>query len=261
VRECGSAGVREWWLCGGISFGATRGRPLRSLRLAPPPKLPGEVGGAERPGLGEGNPCCIRGAPPSPIFANCAREGNASRTFRSAIEFSPLREERTGRGRGRGTPSGASSMRFVDPPPSATPTSPSSLGEVASLSEPVGALAGAAQSRPEHDRILLSPMQFMGKRPGEGGASDAAGFRSPSPDLSATQPPPAVLGEVASLSEPVGALAGAAQSRPEHDRILPLFLLRGGRGGRPRTQFDPRSPSPDLSATQPPPAVLGEVGE
>ena len=51
-------------------------------------------------------------APPRPSPATCAGEGERHRSQQRAIEFSPLREERAGRGRGRGprrTPAGTRS--------------------------------------------------------------------------------------------------------------------------------------------------------
>jgi hypothetical protein len=142
VRECGSAGVRDragwrvgregprplrarktrppppkktgggWeWRVGVGRFGCSGAGPLRAGTTGPPPpKLPGEVGcepqaseagskstsprgfwGRCEPGRVRGRPA---GASPIPV------ESPRSWPY---VQSSPLREERTGRGRGRGT--------------------------------------------------------------------------------------------------------------------------------------------------------------
>jgi amino acid adenylation domain-containing protein len=84
----------------------------------------------------------------------------------------------------------ASSAEAQQPPPAV-------LGEVASLSEPEGAPADAAESQ-----------------------SDTSAFVDKTANSAeAHQPPPAVLGEVASLSEPEGAPADAAESQSD----TPIF--------------------------------------
>ena len=50
--------------------------------------------------------------PPSPALPHKRRGGGRCDTFRSGIEFSPLPEERGGRGRGWGTPADAVRCRF-----------------------------------------------------------------------------------------------------------------------------------------------------
>jgi hypothetical protein len=114
----------------------------------------------------EGFPCARRGPPTRVLPANCAGEGDAlERLSGAAIEFSPFPRRPSADG---------DRCLSNHPDPSAAPTSPSSFGEVASPGEPEGALADAVRPHPKHYRILLSPMQFMGERPGEGAASDAA---------------------------------------------------------------------------------------
>jgi hypothetical protein len=44
------------------------------------------------------------------------------------------------------------------------------LGEVGEVYEPGGGARGRSVPPPQRDRILLSPLQFRGERPGEGGA-------------------------------------------------------------------------------------------
>jgi hypothetical protein len=74
---------------------AARCRPKRDRILPFLPRSGGE-------GPGERGPCR------APVRS-------LSSSLRLSGYDSPLREERTGRGRGRGTPSGASSMLFVEP--------------------------------------------------------------------------------------------------------------------------------------------------
>ena len=99
---------------------------------------------------------------------------------------------------------------------------------------------------PPSPRALRSAIEFSPLREERTGRGRGRGppRAQPEPSRSAieVQPPPGVLGEVASLGEPEGAPADAAWSRPRRDRILPSPPLRGGEGpgerGPRRAQFD-----------------------
>jgi hypothetical protein len=159
----------------------------------------------------------------------------AARFLPKQDRFLPLssRNERGG-GRGEGPPvrrqfdarRRVSIHRQHQPPPAV-------LGEVASLSEPEGVPAGAARSLPKRDRI--HPLSVRNERGEAGGGAPRGrqfGARRRASIHRQPQSPPAVLGEVASLSEPEGAPASAARSLPERDRILPLSVRNERGGGR-----------------------------
>jgi hypothetical protein len=181
VRECGSAGV---WVCGCV--GVWECGSVGVWECAWPRMILCEIVG--RP-------------PPRPSPTNCVGEGERRKVHRSGIEFSPFPRAAGERGWGEGAVSGASSMSFVEPRLLTYPTSPSSFwGRWASSASPVGAPADAVRCRSKRIRILpflprsggeglgergpcraqldvvrsgievlLSPLQFGGERPGEGG--------------------------------------------------------------------------------------------
>jgi hypothetical protein len=69
---------------------------------------------------------------------------------------------------------------------------------------------GRSAIHPPRGRILPSPRGTSGEGPGEGRCRAQLDFVRRAPISPIHQPPPAVLGEVASLGEPEGALADAA---------------------------------------------------
>ncbi len=83
-------------------------RPLARLR--------GRGGDAERSRLDDRHPSASASAPlPGPPPQTARGRGTRTAGCRSAPGFSPLREERAGRGRGRGPLAGASGMHLVEP--------------------------------------------------------------------------------------------------------------------------------------------------
>ena len=131
------------------------GAPTGSPRLATSPETAGGGWVWGRFAVRRsGSNCVRRRPPPPPTPANSAGEGDAIHSLRSAIEFSPLREERTGRGRGRGTPADAARSNSPSLDLRRTPNLPQQFwGRWASNASPEGAPADAA-------RTLRSAIEF-----------------------------------------------------------------------------------------------------
>ena len=203
-------------------------------------------------------------APHPRPFPHKQRGGRVTRGTgcRSAIEFSSPPCSSGGRGRERGGACGRSSMPFVD-------------ARIPAEGPP----ADAVRWMSYRVRILLSPMGFMGERPGEGGACGRSSMPSPTPgsrggaprgrssmDVVSRSNSPLPLGFMGERPGEGGACGrssmpfadarsrgGAPRGRSSMDVVsrsnspLPHGGYGGeaGRGGRLRTQFDAFRRRPD----------------
>ena len=175
---------------------ASAGRPLRSLRLAPPPKEPG--GGWEGPGTGfaDGNRTAPDAAPPSPGLSppNCRGERRIRSRYeqdRTASAGRPLRSLRLAPppknpgggwvGPGTGFVDGNRTAPDTAPPLPASP--PRTAGG-----------RGEFDPAPEGASHLPPPRSLRG-RAGEGGGPPSRPTPSESPRTQPhTQPPPGFFG-------------------------------------------------------------------
>jgi hypothetical protein len=116
--------------------------------------------------------------------------------------------------------------RMPRPPPIPNPSPANSAGEGSQSS---------ARGQPARKRILLSPMGFMGERPGEGGGR---GMRQCQPKRGSGLPSPAKRGDGGRGEGAPLACAGSLGFRAAHPQ--PCV----GRGRSPSMIAAPRSPAP-----------------